>query len=162
MKHENLRKHIEGQFETEFWSQKCTCDPKLIDQVFGDGKRLIYYTPLMTRPNYYIIRVGSDWNEDVYMDRLEEVLEAIEADFGNGEDARYDEEIGEEAKGDDWEPLEWPALRDGGGCYGFSEWPRRTISKRRARKLKKRGERPWKIHGGHMYQWNPALFGRGI
>lgn len=162
MKHENLRKHIEGQFDTEFWSQKCTCEPKLIDKIFGDGKRLIHYTPLMTRPNYYIIRVGSDWNEDTYIERMEEVLCAIEEDFGNSDDLREDEELGEEAMGEDFVPYQWPALSDGGGGYGFFEWPRRTISKRRARKLKKRGERPWKMRDSNQYLWAPALFGRGV
>lgn len=158
MKHETLRQHIEGVYETKFWGQPCTCDPKLIETVFGDGRRLIYYTPLATRPNYYIVRVGSDWDDDVYIERMEEVYEAIEADFGNADDSQYDPETGHSLK--EWEQLDWPAFHDGGGCYGFTDWPERVISKRRARKLKRRGEANiWRIRGSNQYRWKPALFG---
>lgn len=69
---------------TKFWGQKQIIEPKLVSKIFGDGKQLMYVTPIDTRPNYYIIRIDSKINlseHNTYTNFIEKVLEAIEEEF---------------------------------------------------------------------------------
>ncbi|MHD0644454.1 hypothetical protein ACYPKM_02305 [Pseudomonas aeruginosa] len=161
MKHSTLRREIEKPHPTKFWGQDCICDPRLVSTIFGDGRQLFRYAPIDTRPNYYIIRVGSDWTEDSYRVHEEDILQAIEHDFSNADNGQYDQETGATLPDGEWERLEWPALHDGGGEYNFVHWTERTISKRRARKLIKRGEQDvGRIRGTNQYRWLPMAFGQ--
>lgn len=71
-----------------FWGQRYRITPRLVSKILGDGKKIIHFTPLATRPDYYIIRVDSQWDldnggKDSIYDHLEELYNAIEDDYGN-------------------------------------------------------------------------------
>lgn len=109
MNHEELRAIIEIPVSGKFWGMDYTITPLLIDTVFGDGKKLFWIMPLMSRPNYYVIRVDSiAETDDIVCDNEENTIQAIEEMFCNADD--NDEG---EAR------LDWPAWHDGGYCYGF-------------------------------------------
>lgn len=100
------RKHV-----TKFWGQDCDCEPVFIDQTLGDGMQLVAITPLNTRPNYYLIRIDSDWsvyNRDTnaLCEHLDEIYDAIEDQVGR----RWNED-------DDGEQYatDWPAMDDENG-----------------------------------------------
>jgi hypothetical protein len=98
-------------YKTHFWGQECTCEPVLIDAVLGDGMMLLSFTPLNTRPNYYLIRIDSSWLhcDDGLYDYLDDIYEAIEDQVGP---AKFEGDDGEE------EQAEWPALDDeNGSCW---------------------------------------------
>ena len=71
-----------------FWGTRYRITPRLIDKVFGDGKKIIYIQPLNTRPNYYLCRIDSktDINSDDFYDEVLEceggIYEEIEDQFG--------------------------------------------------------------------------------
>ncbi len=68
----------------EFWGRRYRITPHLVSKIFGDGKQTIHLTPLNTRPNYYIVCIGSktDLTEDSWLGLLEEIQEEIEEEFG--------------------------------------------------------------------------------
>lgn len=79
--------------------------PVLVEKVFGDGQRLLFLTPLATRPNYYVARVDSTLREDDEREFVEhQLFDAIMDEFGDADDANGDD--GDE-EGDS---LPWPAL----------------------------------------------------
>jgi hypothetical protein len=93
-----------------FWGRDYRIKPYLVAKHLGDGQQLIWLSPLMTRPNYYIVRIDRGWDFDAHdwPDRLEEIYELIEEECGNS----------------DWEGYEnqgFPVLRDGGSCWGHFE-----------------------------------------
>jgi hypothetical protein len=69
---------------TEFWGKRYRITPQLVDKIFGDGKQIIYLTPLNTRPNHYIVQIDSktDMSSDEWYNTLEEIQEEIEDEFG--------------------------------------------------------------------------------
>src|SRR5260370_39113166 len=101
------------------WGAPNEITPILIDEIFGDGEQLIGLTPIMTRTNYYVIRIDSSWALDNFAenplcDYLDEIYDAIETQCGCGEDC------GEEAHGEPDHICDgqgWPAL-----CSGGSSW----------------------------------------
>lgn len=114
---DELRPLIEVEKEVLMWGQPIRITPLLVDEVLGDGKQLIGLAPLMTRPNYYVLRVDAGWDLDNLIgdddegDHLEAIYETIEAEFGN----EHDEETGEERG--------WPALVSGGSTWFALDWP---------------------------------------
>lgn len=106
--------YFEREQETSFWGQKCTIKPAVVRDVLGDGGKLAFVTPLMTRPNYYAILVHSSWTEDDLAERSEELLQTIEESFGN-----YHDKVDEADVNADEDSHPWPALHDGGHTYGF-------------------------------------------
>jgi hypothetical protein len=69
----------------EFWGRRHRITPRLVDKIFGDGKQIIYLTPLNTRPNYYIACIDSrvDMDADSFLnDVLPEIQEEVEEEFG--------------------------------------------------------------------------------
>lgn len=92
MNTEELRASIEQPESVHHWGQECTITPKLVERVLGDGQRLMYITPIMTRPNYFVIRVDSKWDNE-YRDTaneewLEDICDAIDQEYP---DLRRDE-----------------------------------------------------------------------
>jgi hypothetical protein len=114
---EELRSRVEVPHKRRMWGQDVQCEPKLVTEVFGDGKKLICLTPTNTRPNYYVVRVDSTWSlsnwadGELFIDHLDDIYEAIEDEYGRS----YDEET-EEHRG-------WPALSDdSGSSWGEIDW----------------------------------------
>ena len=117
-----LRATIERRRKVRHWGVDYWITPRLIDKVFGDGKTLAYVMPLNTRPNYYVIRIDGEFNDDnmdddEFRDLLaHEILDAIAEQYGDCDD---DCEL--EAMAD---KLPWPALdSDCGEYWGELEWP---------------------------------------
>lgn len=83
--------------ETKFWGNKHTITPILINKKLGDGKQIIAFQPLNTRPNFYIICVDSSWNVDNHLDDVDHVYEhcdeicaAIEEEYGTHREYKND------------------------------------------------------------------------
>lgn len=114
------------------WGKEYQVKPAVADSFLGDGRALLRFTPLNTRPDYYLIRVDSSWGKgegwDAY-EHLDEVIEALEEDFSEIERERghLEEDIREsgiEPTGDNTDlagnedRLGWPVLSLDSG-YGW-------------------------------------------
>lgn len=114
-----LKARVERRHRTTFWARTYVIKPRLIDAVLGDGKKLLSVVPLNTRPNYYVIRVDSNWSTSNWDDgetvgqHIEEILEAIEEQFGR---AWYDDDPPQRKYG-----RPFPALNDEVGV-GWGEF----------------------------------------
>lgn len=91
--------------------------PTLAETALGDGQRLMFFTPLSTRPYYYIIRIDSKLpnleDDEGYDEFVEEVIEALEEEFDY---LREEDEEGNEIEDD----RDFPVLRvNGGFTFGF-------------------------------------------
>jgi len=100
----------------ELWGEYHDVSPQLLPTIHGDGKRLLYITPTMTRPNNYLMRVDSNLNIDSREDYefftgnefLDEVVEEIMDEFGLD---MYEDENDEECY------REWPAYNAEGSNF---------------------------------------------
>lgn len=117
---ERLRAAIQRRRKIHHWGHAYLVTPLLVTERFGDGKRLIWLQPLNTRPNYYVVRVDSGWKfydeweegDEDFRDHLDDILEAVENDFGS----EHDWETGKH--------VDWPALDLWAGCaWGDEQWP---------------------------------------
>lgn len=85
-----LREQIERRQIATLWGTKHFIKPRLCDKVFGDGRQLIGFEPLNSRPSFYIVRVDSTWSlsnwdsrsEEHLADHVEEIWDALEEQFG--------------------------------------------------------------------------------
>jgi hypothetical protein len=90
-----LRGRIERRQAAHLWGQKRFITPRLLDHVFGDGKKMIWLSGINTRPAYWVVRIDSSWcldnceHDDGKLKHprewLEDVYQAIEEEFGTGE-----------------------------------------------------------------------------
>lgn len=105
-----LRELVERPCKGHLWGQEHDIFPRVIGKVFGDGRCLINVSPLMTRPNYFVVRVDSAEDFEV-RDILDDVADAAEDEFGR---FRRDEEEPEDAE----EHREFPICDwDAGTCW---------------------------------------------
>lgn len=51
-------------YRTTFWGVECDVHPALASEIFGDDQRLIFFTPLASRPVHHSVRVDSSWAAD--------------------------------------------------------------------------------------------------
>lgn len=124
----------------EWWGGKYQVTPVIVEQHLGNGRRLLRFQPLNTRPDYYLIRIDSAWDcgADEFYDRLEEIIEAIEDEYSEKEREReyLEEDLraqGIEPTGDNTDlagnedRLGWPVLSlDAGYSWGTVCFLRRT------------------------------------
>lgn len=117
-----LQAHFERRRATTFWGRKYFVTPRLVEKVFGDGKQLIGFEPLNSRPNFYVVLVDSSWNisncgeGQLLSEHTDEIYEAIEEQYGC---AWYDDDPPQRKFG-----RTFPALNDGSGVAWFSiKWP---------------------------------------
>jgi hypothetical protein len=75
---------IPGRFRktrtVEWWGYKSEVTPAIVDAYLGNGRRLLRFQPLNTRPDYYLIRIDSKWDcgGDKFIDEhLDDIIEAI-------------------------------------------------------------------------------------
>jgi hypothetical protein len=71
--------------KVRFWGRNYFITPRLVSWIHGDGKQVISFTPLNTRPNYYIVRIDSavELGSDSFFDEvLDKIYDAIEEEFG--------------------------------------------------------------------------------
>lgn len=120
--------------KVHWWGGDYTVKPAVVKAHLGDGKLLLWFQCLNTRPDYYLIRVDSGFygkpgSESDY-ENIGEVIEAIEEEFGEKEREREylaDDlrTLGIEPTGDNTDlagnedRLGWPVLSlDSGYCWG--------------------------------------------
>jgi len=118
-----LRQIVEVEQDAELWGTVYRITPRLVTGVLGDGKQLIWVSPICTRPNYYVARIDSahqlsNWSDDTDHTPdtwLDDLYELIEDDFGNGNDSE--------------EYLPFPTLRADNGCsWGAYELPSAAVA----------------------------------
>ena len=113
----DLKHRVEKRHRTRFWGRTYMVKPRLVDEIFGDGKKLFGIEPLNSRPNYYVIRGDSKWDVSNWADgetigqHIEEILESIEEQFGR---AWYDDDPPQRKSG-----RPFPALNDDVGVGWF-------------------------------------------
>ena len=129
---EALRAQLEQPHRVRFWGAEYTVTPCVCSTVFGDGQQLVAFQPLDTRPEYYVLFVGSDWNLDNcggedgprLVDYHNEILTALEEDYGSADD--YEEGVG--CEGEEWPG--WPVTSFDSGEQWFElEMPGSGIDK---------------------------------
>ena len=58
--------------------------PQLVDQVWGDGQRVIALTTYAQSPDYYVVRIDSSWDLDApdgLRAHMDEIMDSIEGQF---------------------------------------------------------------------------------
>jgi hypothetical protein len=95
-------------------------EPVFVERALGDGKKLLAVMPLETRPNYYLIRVDSTWNDSngggstLICEHLDEILEAIRAQCGSANQGQRKNGNGNGRHNS------WPALSYSSGVSWFA------------------------------------------
>ena len=87
MTEEQINKFLaKEQEETEsaLWGDPVKFKPYLLDRIFGDGMKLIYFGTLDDRPYWWLVRVDSHAEENGVWDNFdeEEIYRAIEEECG--------------------------------------------------------------------------------
>jgi hypothetical protein len=131
-----LKDAIETPFLGSLWVEGDSgmMTPHVCEAVLGDGLQLLTVSTINQRPNYWVMRVDSRWEqsnfytggEDTIGEHIDEVLDAIENECGRvgvGLDHPCDN------CGDDWcacnadSGEQFPALDDENGCsWGRIRW----------------------------------------
>lgn len=83
--HDKLRAQIERLQYGTLWGQRSRFTPRLLDKVWGDGRRLFAISPIMHRPRYIVARVDSS------IGTLVDMINRGGAADGNGDDCMIDE-----------------------------------------------------------------------
>lgn len=113
-----------------FWGASYSITPLAADGHLGDGRRLLRFAPLNTRPDYYLVRVDSAWDGEAIHDHIDDIIDALIECFSEKERER--ESLAEELRSQGIEPtaantdlagnedrLGWPALDlDSGYSWG--------------------------------------------
>lgn len=117
-----------------------TFTPQVLTKVFGDGRALFSFGTLISRPAYWIVRADSGWTSgdehdpdaELFAEHSEEVLLALEEEFGHAECGReysynssgrpYDRETGRFLSQDE---INYPVVNARGGWHwGRLDWPK--------------------------------------
>jgi hypothetical protein len=113
-----LRRH-----KVRFWGRNYIITPRLVEWMHGDGKQFMYFMPLNTRPNYYVVRVDSALSLDNHEENnftdavLDDLYTEIEEQFG-----RSCEEWTADNGRTYTRRNPFPALNDDcGSCWGLLE-----------------------------------------
>lgn len=123
--------------EVHWWGRDYKVKPAVVNTHLGDGKLLLWFSPLNTRPDYYLIRVDSTFfgepGSEADYDNVADVIEAIAEEYGEKERER--EHLAEDLREQGIEPtgentdlagnegrLGWPVLSlDSGYTWGREE-----------------------------------------
>ena len=102
MTEEQINKFLakeQEETEAQLWGDSVKFKPYLLDRIFGDGMKLIYFGTLDDRPYWWLVRVDSHAEENGVWDNFdeEEIYQAIEEECGSHdanecEDEDYNEE----------------------------------------------------------------------
>ena len=106
MTEEQINKFLakeQEETEAQLWGDSVKFKPYLLEQIFGDGMKLIYFGTLDDRPYWWLVRVDSHAEENGVWDNFdeEEIYRAIEEECGF-----HDEGWGD----DDDEEYAYPAI----------------------------------------------------
>jgi len=144
-----LRSAIEQPTTGYLWTTPHNFTPRLVEKVFGDGRRLAWLTTINNRPAYWVVRVDSGWDLGLsdpgeadlphdapcMAEMVDEIIEAIEEQFGRWDpddaysNACEDAAVAGKRKpredrfwGRSWQ--EFPAIDTRDGCsWGTIPWP---------------------------------------
>jgi len=86
MTQEQINKYLQLQQEettASLWGDEVTFKPYLLEKIFGDGMKLIYFGTLDDRPYWWLVRVDSNAKIDEPSEfDSEAIYEAIEEECG--------------------------------------------------------------------------------
>ncbi len=120
---QQIRERVERPREVEFWGHASTVTPALVPQIFGDGLAWLKFVPLNTRPAYYLVRIGSDVDDESIYDLLDDIQGAIAEQWGDTQN--YECSCVPEVKYCPECRPEWPALSSDSGCsWNWVDSPR--------------------------------------
>jgi hypothetical protein len=126
-----LRRLIEVRQAAYLWGKRYIVTPRLVDRVFGNGRLLLGLSPIMFRPERFVVRVDDRWsisnwdrnNEMTPSEWIDAVYDSIEEEyvewpwsrrFGlRWSDDDYDERKSniDFSDGCVWWEMRWPRLR---------------------------------------------------
>ena len=91
MTEEQINKFLakeQEETEAQLWGEPVKFKPYLLDQIFGDGMKLIYFGTLDDRPYWWLVRVDSHAEENGVWENFdeEEIYRAIEEECGFHDD----------------------------------------------------------------------------
>jgi hypothetical protein len=121
---------IEAPHMRSMWGSMYRVTPKFIREALGDGGRLLGLQTLNSRPDYYVIRVDSNWQsahsfdskKECIADHMDEIYDAIEMACGSADDW-MDEDPPTNRNAPEYD---WPALdTDCGSSWFDYELPER-------------------------------------
>ena len=76
-------KQEQKETKASLWDSEVTFQPYLLEKIFGDGMKLIYFGTLDDRPYWWLVRVDSNAKlDDPYEFDSEAIYEAIEEECG--------------------------------------------------------------------------------
>lgn len=119
---ERLRAIEEKPRMRSMYGKKKLVRPKLVDEIFGDGRELMILSPIGgALPNYFVVRVGEGWVGDggpdaTIREHLDAIYDSIEDQFGK---------LLTDDDGEPEEELRFPDAVDfnQGSYWGTAEWP---------------------------------------
>ena len=78
--------------KVNFWGSEIEIEPVLCSTIFGNGKQLVYIGTTDQRPNYWLLKIDSstDVSDDDF--DFEDLLMALEEEFGRHPDCLVDED----------------------------------------------------------------------
>jgi len=118
---EEIRAAIEVEQVATMWGQEHTITPRFVEEKLGDGLQWIWLSPIMHRPNYWVVRVDSAFGQEQgtneLCDSLDEIYEAIEREYGSPSDDDPDVT----------DAPEFPYIRiNDGSCWGPYDFERKV------------------------------------
>jgi len=107
------------------WTKPYMVRPALVKRHFGNGLRLLGLSPIMHRPNYYLVWVDNRWDidGDELRDALDSIWEAIGDEFGS-------------RPADDQGTYRWPEEDSGDGCHWWEATAEDVLFKRVLSKMR--------------------------
>ncbi len=133
-----LRRLIERRTVEYLWGQRRIVIPRLCSKIFGNGRKLLALSPIMYRPNYFVVRIDSNWSTSNWetdeskmppSEWLDRVYDEIEAEFPEWPWARqYGLRRTEDDSDDRSSRTDW----SDGSTWSEAFWPRLKRSKKRA------------------------------
>lgn len=75
-------KHETRRQRAYLWGKYEVFTPVVLSKIFGDGLQIIYFGSIDQRPKFWIVRVDSKTDLDAGVFDEEEIIEAIEEEFG--------------------------------------------------------------------------------
>ena len=122
-----LRVLIERRTLEYLWGQRHWVVPRLVSEVFGDGRKLIRLYPIMYRPYHFVVRIDSGWslnnwdNGELLIDHLDDIEISIEEEFIDWPWARqYGLKWSDDDEAENSSRIDW----DGGSSWSEINWPR--------------------------------------
>lgn len=131
-----LRRQIEVPTRPILWGQRHPYFvPRLLNKVYGDGRRLMFVEAISSRPRYIVVCVDSKTETlgEEYGDRylIDDIMDEAESQWGLCHCEECDPDEPEERR---FPVIHW----NDGAAWGGYCWPKQRIGARRRRKADRR------------------------